>query len=65
MTRRNPVVLDIPTRKEGIKMAKPDNATGTYECSACGESFDSQAELRKHEQNCIQKANPATATPQK
>ncbi len=46
-------------------MANPDNATGIYKCSACGESFGSQLELREHEKDCIQKANPATATPKK
>ena len=46
-------------------MAKPDNATGIYKCSECGESFNSQLELREHEKDCIQKANPATATPKK
>lgn len=44
-------------------MPKPDNVTGIYKCKACGESFDSEPELREHEKDCIQQANPATATP--
>jgi hypothetical protein len=46
-------------------MPKPDNATGIYKCSACGESFDSQLELREHEKDCIQQANQAAAGPKK
>ena len=43
-------------------MPDTKNATGVYKCSACGESFDSQLELREHEKDCIQKSTPATAT---
>ena len=46
-------------------MSQPNEATGIYKCSACGESFDSQLELREHEKDCIQQADRATATPKK
>ena len=44
-------------------MPDTKNATGIYKCKACGESFDSQLELREHEKDCIQKSTPASATP--
>jgi len=37
--------------------------TGMYKCSACGESFNSMAELREHEKSCEQQTDKATAGP--
>ncbi|HEV8486739.1 MAG TPA: C2H2-type zinc finger protein [Blastocatellia bacterium] len=31
-----------------------------YKCSTCGESFDSQSDLREHEKSCKQKGATAT-----
>jgi DNA-directed RNA polymerase subunit RPC12/RpoP len=36
-----------------------------YKCSACGETFESQIELREHEKDCQQQADGATAGPKK
>jgi hypothetical protein len=44
-------------------MAKTDESTGMYKCSACGESFDSLSELRDHERSCQELADRATAGP--
>jgi len=44
-------------------MPNTDQATGMYKCSACGEQFDSMAELREHERSCEQNADKATAGP--
>jgi len=46
-------------------MPQPDQSTGMYNCSACGESFDSLPELREHEKECNQQADRATATTKK
>ncbi len=46
-------------------MSQPNNPTGNYKCSACGETFESQLELWEHEKDCQQQADGATAGPKK
>ena len=46
-------------------MPQPNQSTGMYKCSACGETFESQLELREHEKGCQQQADGATAGPKK
>ncbi len=46
-------------------MSQPNNTTGMYKCSACGETFESQIELWEHEKDCQQRSDQATAGPKK
>jgi len=46
-------------------MSQPNNPTGVYKCSACGETFESQIELWDHEKDCQQRSDHATAGPKK
>ena len=51
--------------KGELRMPQPNHSTGMYKCSACGETFESQLELRDHEKDCQQQADRATAGPKK
>ena len=51
--------------KGELRMSQPNNPTGTYKCSACGETFESQIELWEHEKDCQQRSDQATAGPKK
>ena len=51
--------------KGELGMSQPHNPTGTYKCSACGETFESQIELWEHEKDCQQRSDQAVAGPKK
>ena len=54
-----------PKLKGELRMSQPNNPTGMYKCSACGETFESQIELWEHEKDCQERADQATAGPKK
>jgi hypothetical protein len=64
------VALRLPVHQKSklkgeLRMSQPNNRTGAYKCSACGETFESQIELWEHEKDCQQRSDQATAGPKK
>ena len=64
------VALRLPLHQKSklkgeLRMSQPNNPTGMYKCSACGETFESQIELWEHEKDCQERADQATAGPKK
>lgn len=42
-----------------MEMLSLDNVTGIFKCSACGELYDLEPELREHEKECLRHSIPA------